>query len=186
MTDALQRDAFAGAPGYGLGHRALRAGFALAWLVLARWTPPGFRAWRRLVLMAFGARLAPGAHVAASARVWYPPHLEMDAEATLGPGVFCYCAAPVRLGRRAVVSQGATLCAAGHDIDRDGFALTARPILIGDAAWVAAEAFVGPGVRVAEGAVLGARGAAFADLEAWTVYRGNPAVALRKRPVVRP
>jgi putative colanic acid biosynthesis acetyltransferase WcaF len=48
-------------------------------------------------------------------------------------------------------------------------------------AWVAAEAFVGPGVTVGEGAVLGARGVAFKALEPWTVYAGNPAQPLKKR-----
>ena len=54
-------------------------------------------------------------------------------------------------------------------------------IAIGDEAWIAADAFVGPGVRVGEGAVLAARGVAFDDLEPWTIYRGNPAERLRAR-----
>lgn len=58
----------------------------------------------------------------------------------------------------AIVSQGAHLCTAGHNIDHHDFPLTAAPIRLGPCAWIAAEAFVGPGVNVAEGAVLGARG----------------------------
>jgi hypothetical protein len=51
------------------------------------------------------------------------------------------------------------------------------------ASWVAAEAFVGPGVTIGEGAVLGARGCAFRDLEPWTVYAGNPARRLKLRKI---
>ncbi|MGH6957429.1 MAG: hypothetical protein ACREEW_12265, partial [Caulobacteraceae bacterium] len=61
--------------------------------------------------------------------------------------------------------------------------LVARPIEIGPRAWIAAEAFVGPGVTVGEGAVLGARGVAMRDLEPWTIYAGNPATPLRRREV---
>jgi acetyltransferase-like isoleucine patch superfamily enzyme len=42
----------------------------------------------------------------------------------------------------------------------------------------------GPGMTVAQEAVLGARGCAFKDLEAWTVYGGNPARALKRRRMV--
>ena len=107
----------------------------------------------------------------------------MDAFACLGPRVICYCMAPVRLGAYAVTSQGAHLCAGTHSTSDPGFPLITRPIEIGARAWVAAEAFVGPGVTVGEGAVLGARGVALRDLEPWTIYSGNPAVRVRPRMV---
>ena len=56
---------------------------------------------------------------------------------------------------------------------------------IGAYAWVCARACVGPGVNVGEGAVLGLGAVAVKDLEAWTVYGGNPAVELRKRRRLR-
>jgi putative colanic acid biosynthesis acetyltransferase WcaF len=41
--------------------------------------------------------------------------------------------------------------------------------------------FVGPGVAVGGGAVLGARAVAVRDLEAGCVYVGNPARLVRRR-----
>jgi len=64
--------------------------------------------------------------------------------------------------------------------------LITRPIVLGEKAWIAAEAFVGPGVTVGEGAVLGARGVAMRDLEPWTVYRGNPAQPVKMRKLRSP
>jgi tetrahydrodipicolinate N-succinyltransferase len=58
-----------------------------------------------------------------------------------------------------LVSQGVHLCAGTHDFDTPLFQLVAKPITIGAHAWVAAEAFVGPGTRVGEGAVVGHRNA---------------------------
>jgi putative colanic acid biosynthesis acetyltransferase WcaF len=100
---------------------------------------------------------------------------------TLGPGAICYCIAPVTLGPFALVSQRAHLCTGTHDVDDPHFQLVARPITIGPRAWVAAESFVGPGVTLGEGAVLGARGVAMRDLVPWTIHAGNPARELRKR-----
>jgi putative colanic acid biosynthesis acetyltransferase WcaF len=105
----------------------------------------------------------------------------MGSGSTLGPQVDCYNMAPITLGRRSTVSQRAFLCAGSHDLSDPDFPLVARPIRIGDDVWIAAEAFIAPGLRIEDGAVLAARGAAFVDLQAWTVYRGNPAAVLRAR-----
>jgi putative colanic acid biosynthesis acetyltransferase WcaF len=170
-----------GAPSFSLGNRLSRALWLVAWTVLARWTPPAARRWRVLLLNLFGARVHPSSVVYASAVIWYPPYLTMAAGSVMGPGVRCYCMAPISLGEGAIVSQRAHLCAGTHDIDDPEFQLEVHPIWIGASAWVGAEAFVGPGVRIGEGAVLGARGVAASDLEAGSVYAGNPARFLRKR-----
>ena len=61
--------------------------------------------------------------------------------------------------------------------------LTTNPIRIRKYAWVAAEAFIGPGVTIGEGAVVGARAAVFRDVEPWNVVGGNPAKFLKKRVI---
>ena len=162
-------------------HRLIRVVWQVTWTLLAAWTPPPLHRWRVALLRCFGADVHPTAHVYASARVWYPPNLRMAAHACLGPRVQCYCMAPITLGAGAIVSQGAFLCGGTHDIRDPDFQLVVRPIVIGTRAWVAAEAFVGPGVTVGEGAVLGARAALFKDAEAETVYLGNPAVWVKQR-----
>jgi putative colanic acid biosynthesis acetyltransferase WcaF len=172
---------FRGAPSFSLGHRIHRAAWQLAWVLLARWTPPLMRPWRRALLSLFGAQIHPTANIYASAVVWYPPYLTMDAFASLGPGAICYSMDRIHIGERAVVSQHAHLCCGSHRVDDPEFTLFALPIAIGADAWIAAEAFVGPGVTVGEGAVLGARGVAVKDLEPWSIYAGNPARKLRAR-----
>jgi putative colanic acid biosynthesis acetyltransferase WcaF len=139
------------------------------------------RRWRNFLLRLFGARMDKTASVYGSATVWYPPNLEMSRFATIGPGVTCYNMDRITIGEYAVVSQRAHLCAGTHDFDRPGFQLYTRPIAIGDHAWVAAEAFVGPGVTVGEGAVVGARAVVTRSVAPWTVNAGNPARELRQR-----
>ena len=56
-----------------------------------------------------------------------------------------------------------------------------RPIALGRGCWVAAEAFVGPGVTMGDGAVLAARGALFEDAAAMGIYRGNPGALIGQR-----
>ncbi|MFC7703157.1 acetyltransferase [Plastorhodobacter daqingensis] len=184
MTQGLRNagtGVFGGVPTFTLRHRLSRALFQLVWMLCARWTPPPAWRWRRLILRAFGAEMAPDAVVYASARIWLPRNLSMGAKSVIGPRCTIYCMDRIEIGRRAVISQGAHLCSGSHDVDDPGFALVTQPIRIGDHAWICAEAFVGPGVIVGKGAVLGARGVAFRDLPDWTVHAGNPARQLRRR-----
>lgn len=181
ILDASKSGSREGGPSFAVRHRVLRLAWGITWTLLAAWTPAPLHRWRAFLLRLFGARLAQNARVHGSARIWYPPHLVMEANTLIGRGAIIYSIAPVHIGRGAVISQGAHLCTGSHDIDDAAFQLTAQPITVGADAWIAAEAFVGPGVFIGEGAVLGARGVAFSDLAAWTVHVGNPARPIRAR-----
>lgn len=181
ILDATQNDSFAGAPTFTLRHKIIRATFIIAWLVLARWTPPQMRRWRNVLLRAFGARIHRTANIYSSVRIWFPANLSMDKHSCLGANVNCYSIAEVHIGERAVVSQGAHLCTGSHHVDDPNFQLYAAPIFIGAGAWIAADAFVGPGVDIGKGAVLGARGVTVKDLEPGVIYAGNPAKRIRAR-----
>lgn len=166
---------------HGLGNKCLRLLWGAAWLALFRPSPAFLLGWRRFLLRLFGAGVGRGAKVMPSVRIWAPWNLTLGEEATLGHAVDCYCVAPIAVGAHATVSQYAYLCAATHDDADPHMRLIAAPIVIADQAWVCADVFVGPGVTVGQGAVLGARSSAFSDVAPWKVYVGTPARPLRDR-----
>ena len=179
--DASRSKPLQGGPSFSVANRLYRAVWILTWLCLASWTPPFMHRWRRILLRLFGAKMAMGSDVRASARIWSPRNLMMEKGALIAAGVNCYNMALVSLEEQALVSQKAVLCAGNHRIDDPNFQLVAKPITLKARSWVATEAFVAPGVVVGEGAVLGARAVALDDLNEWTLYVGNPAVAKRIR-----
>lgn len=181
LLDARENQPLQGGASFSLRHRVFRAIWGAAWALLAAWTPAPLHRWRVLLLRLAGAKVHPSAHVYGSARIWYPPHLHMGPHACLGPQVNCYNMAPIRLGQMAIVSQGAHLCAGTHNIDHPNHQLVTKPITIGDSVWVAAEAFIGPGVNIGNSAVIGARCVLFKDAEPSGVYAGNPARLVRLR-----
>ncbi len=181
VLDAKANKSLRGGPSFSLGHRIFRATWSLCWLLLASWTPPPFHAWRRLLLRAFGAKIAPTARIYGSASIWYPPNLEMGEYSVIGWRTLCYCMDRVIIEDYGVVSHCAFLLAGTHDVDDADFQLQTKPIRIGRHAWVAACAIIGPGVTLGEGAVLGGGAVAFKDLDPWTIYVGNPALPLRRR-----
>lgn len=174
---------FTGGPSFTIRNRIYRLCWCVTWILFARWTPVPAHAWRRWLLRLFGARIESSAAVYPTARIWSPANLQVGEFACIGPGVTVYSMAKTTFGPYAVASQGAHICCGTHDIEDEHFQLTAFPITIGARAWIAADAFVGPGVNVGDGAILGARGCAFKDLEPWTVYVGNPARPIKLRNI---
>lgn len=55
------------------------------------------------------------------------------------------------------------------------------PISIGDGVWICSEAYVGPNVRIGDGAVIGARAVVTRDMPADTVCAGNPCRPVKPR-----
>ena len=103
--------------------------------------------------------------------------------ACLADDVNCYSMAKVTIGAKAIVSQGTYLCTGTHDYNAASFQLVAKPITIGDNAWVCAQSFIGPGVTVGDGAVVGARSVVTKDVPKWTVVAGNPCRIIKNRVV---
>lgn len=167
-------------------NRVKRMVWTICWNVLARPFPKStLMPWKRFLLRLFGARIAKTANVYASATIFMPWNLEMKDYACIASGVDCYNAAPITIGVNATVSQRCYLCTATHNISSLRHEQIEKSIIIGDKAWVAAEAFVGPGVIVKEGAVVGARSAVFKNVEAWTVVGGNPAKYIKDRKITK-
>lgn len=186
LLDARTHKPLAGGPSFSLRNRLTRVIWQASWVLACRFTPPPLHRWRALVLRCFGARIGHGARVHASVKIWLPANLELGAAVLIGPGVRLYNQGHIRIGTGSVVSQRAHLCASSHDLDDPDFQLILRPITIGESCWIAAEAFVGPGVTMADRAVLAARGALFGHAETDGIYSGNPARLLKKRALHEP
>lgn len=158
----------------------------LAWTIssiclLRPFAGPVFWKWRNAVLRLWGAKIGKGSKVSASAKIWAPWNLTIGDYTAIGEYSIIYNPANITLGSKVVISQYAFLCTASHDITDNKNPLITAPITINSFAWVAADAFVGMGVTIGEGAVVGARAAVFKDVEPWTVVGGNPAKFIKKR-----
>jgi putative colanic acid biosynthesis acetyltransferase WcaF len=169
---------------YSRQEKIARLLWAIVQGTLFRWSFTTWYGWRRFLLTRFGARVHSSAVVRRTARIECPWNLTIGRNSCLGDGAIAYCLGPVTIGDRVSISQHAHLCAGTHDYDDARMPLLRPPITIGDDAWIAADAFVGPNVTIGEGAILGARGCAFSDLKPWTIYGGNPAkqIKTRERP----
>lgn len=141
--------------------------------------------WRRTLLRLFGARIGNGVVIKPSVNVKYPWKLEIGAHAWIGERVWIDNLDKVTIGAHACLSQGATLICGNHNYKSAGFDLQLGPINIENGAWIGACASVAPGVRCGSHSVLSMGSVAYADLEAWGIYSGVPAVKVREREITQ-
>lgn len=157
---------------------------ALWMLVRAGLFRPSFHnwyGWRRLLLEMFGAKLGKGVRIRPTALIEIPWNLEIGDDVVVGDYAILYSLGKISIGRGATISQYAHLCAGTHDYTSRRFPLLKPPIVIGEEVWIAADAFVGPGVSVGDRSVIGARATVVKDVPADQVVIGPAATVLKDR-----
>src|SRR5947199_10851372 len=122
----------------------------------------------------FGAAFGPNTYHRRGARVWLPCLLEMCEWSTLADGVVIYNLGPVSIGSHTVLSQDVYVCAGTHDYTLPTLPLQRTPVRIGSGVWIAAQAFIGPGVTIGDNSVVGARAVVTRDVPPATVVAGHP------------
>jgi putative colanic acid biosynthesis acetyltransferase WcaF len=162
-------------PNTSLSNRLGRLAWGLVYALLFRPSPRPMHAWRSALLRLFGAKLGPNCHIYPRAIIWAPWLLTCEDSVAIADGAEIYNPAGVTLLSHAIVSQGAYLCGASHDIQDQAFPMISQPIVVERYAWLCARSTVQMGVTVGEGAVLALGGVATRNLEPWTVYGGIPA-----------
>lgn len=115
--------------------------------------------------------------------IMYPWLLTLGEHASLGDGVLVYNLGPIRIGDNTLISQRVHLCGGTHDHTVSDLPLVRSSIVIGSGVWVCAEAYIGPGVTVHDGALIGARAVVVKDIPSGMIAVGNPAKVVKKREI---
>lgn len=140
--------------------------------------------WRSFILRVFGARIGSDFNIYSSAIIYFPWNFEVGSECSVGEDALVYNLGRVRLGNQTTISHRAHICAGTHDYTKVDLPLLKPEIHIGDQVWVCTDAFVGPGVTIGEGAIVGARAVVTKDVQPWDIVAGNPAKVIKKREII--
>ena len=167
---------------FSLRNRLARGLWGIVWLLLFRPSPRPLHKWRAFLLKAFGATIGTNCHVYPAAKIWAPWNIRLGDHVGIADGVVLYSMARIEIGDYAVISQGAHLCAGSHDFNSPNFQLIAAPIAVGARVWLCTECFIGPGVSIAQGSVVGARGVVTKSIASeWCVWAGVPVKKIGER-----
>ena len=151
------------------------------WLIFCVWTPKPLNGWRLLWLRCFGATLHGRPFVHQRARIQIPWNLTMHDRSSLGDRTNAYTLGEIEIGARAIIAQESYLCTGTHALEDPNLPLRTAPIRIEEDAFIAARAFIMPGVTVGRRAVVGAGAVVTKNVPAATVVAGNPARVIRPR-----
>jgi putative colanic acid biosynthesis acetyltransferase WcaF len=163
--------------------------YRIFWLVgdfLFRYSPRPFFSWRRMILRLFGARVGKQVHIYNSAKIYFPWNFSIGDWSAIGEKALIYNLGPVSIGSEVTVSQRVHLCAGTHDYTDPSMPLLKPAIVVKDKVWICADAFIGPGVTIGDGAVVGAASVVTHNVPEWKVVAGNPAKVIKDRVLLHP
>jgi putative colanic acid biosynthesis acetyltransferase WcaF len=134
-------------------------------------------------LRMFGARIGKGVVLKPHINIKYPWRLSIGNYSWVGEGAWIDNLDDVAVGDNCCISQGALLLCGNHNYKKSTFDLMTGKITLEDGVWIGAKAVVCGGVVCKSHAVLTAGSVAADDLDAYSIYQGNPAVKIKDRAI---
>jgi putative colanic acid biosynthesis acetyltransferase WcaF len=139
---------------------------------------------KKFWLKLFGAKVGKGVVIKPGVNIKYPWLLSVGSYTWIGEDVWIDNLDRVSISDNVCISQGAMLLCGNHNYKKSTFDLIIKPIVIEEGAWIGAKAVVCPGVTVFSHALLTVGSIATKNLDAYSVYQGNPAVKIKERNIL--
>lgn len=136
---------------------------------------------KRGLLRVFGAVIGKGVMIKPHVNIKYPWLLTIGNHVWIGEQAWIDNLGQVTIGNHVCISQGAMLLGGNHDFTKANFDLIVKPIILDDGVWIGAKATIVGGVHCYSHSVLALGSVATADMDAYGIYQGNPAVKVKER-----
>lgn len=131
----------------------------------------------------FSAKVGKGVIIKPHVNIKYPWRLSIGDYCWIGEDVWIDNLGEVKIGKHVCLSQGAMLLCGNHNFKKSTFDLVVGDIILEDGVWIGAQALVGPGITCGEHSVLAIKSVATTKLDAFGIYRGNPAEKIKERNI---
>ncbi|MHA8049913.1 WcaF family extracellular polysaccharide biosynthesis acetyltransferase [Aquirufa sp. ROCK-SH2] len=135
------------------------------------------------LLKLFGAQIGEGLVIKPWVKIKLPWKLKIGDHVWLGENCWIDNISQISIGNNSCISQGALLITGNHDYKSISFELISKEIIIEEGCWVGANSIVSGGVTLKSHSILSIGSSTSKNLEAYTIYRGNPAEIVKKRMI---
>ncbi len=136
------------------------------------------------LLKAFGAKVGKDVLIKPGVNIKYPWKLTVGDQSMIGERVWIDNVESVIIGRNVCLSQRVIILTGSHDYSKSSFDYSCAPIVLEDGVWIGANSLVAKGVTCYSHSMLSVNSVAERDLKQYTIYKGNPAMAVLKRRIV--
>lgn len=138
---------------------------------------------KTLLLKLFGAKIGKGVTVKPGVNIKYPWKLSVGDYSWIGEKVWIDNLDQVTIGKNCCISQGALLLCGNHNYKKKTFDLIIEPINMEDGVWIGAQSMLTPGTLCKTHSVLSVQSVASGQMEAYSIYRGNPCKKIKNRMI---
>lgn len=136
-----------------------------------------------VLLRLFGAEVGQGAVIKPGVNVKFPWYLTVGDHCWIGERAWLDNLVPITIGNHVCISQDAYFCTGNHDWSDPAMPYKLGEIKVEDGAWVCTRATILPNVTVASHSIVAGGAVLTRSTEPYTVYAGNPAVAIKSRTI---
>ena len=153
-------------------------------LDLLGWSPSSGKI-RANILRFFGFNIGKNAFIASGLRIFsIRDHVSIGKNTFINQNVFFDAPLPISIGKYCDIGFNTIFTTSQHNLKSNLSSLreliTADPIIVEDFVWIGANATVLSGVRIGEGAVVGAGSVVTKNVPPATVVVGNPAKVVKE------
>tara|TARA_B100001093_G_scaffold489297_1_gene527332 strand:+ start:115 stop:666 length:552 start_codon:yes stop_codon:yes gene_type:complete len=135
------------------------------------------------LLKIFGAKIGKRVIIKPNINIKYPWNLIIGNHVWIGENVWIDSLDKVTIKDHSCISQGAMLLCGNHNYSSSSFDLITEPIILEEGVWIGAKSIVSPGIKALSHSVLSAGSVATKNLDAFSIYQGNPAIKIRDRVI---
>lgn len=166
---------------YNPGSKLKRILWYFLWMFFFRSSFPFPNFVKCFLLRSFGARIGKGVVIKPRVTIKYPWFLEIGNYCWIGEEVWLDNLGKIEIKNNVCISQRSYILTGNHDYKKTSFDLLIQPVLMEDGCWVGASSVVNPGTILKENTVLSSGTIFSGESEAGVIYKGNPAIQVRKR-----
>lgn len=127
-----------------------------------------------------------GTEIKSHVFIHHPQNLDIGAKVSINPFCFIQCKGGLKIGDHVAIGPHVTITTGHHNISDPSIGLRSsgtiiKPIEIGSNVWIGTGARILYGVKIGDGAVIGANAVVNHDVPSFTIVGGVPARVIKNR-----